>query len=303
MKAPEAYVVPPALRGARFVRCQPGTRRSPMRVSRRAFEVAGLPIPEDSRAWNIYQLTQRQGEEWSRAVDAHIARFGGELVPCGRLVCVDCDQQLAIDHTVWSDGLRWLTDAGAEIGELLDVTQFCTVRTPGDPDRRHGQGWHLWARVDPEYPVRFGALKRCGAVEIKNRATAPGSPGYEVRYAPVSLPVLPGWIAELAGPPVAPALLTPAPRMPAGALRRLQAAITRLLDTQGQQGERNKLLFKAACRAGEARCDSATATAELMAHAAQVGLLDERDGEVRCLATIRQGLATGARDAMTVSRG
>jgi hypothetical protein len=91
-------------------------------------------------------------------------------------------------------------------------------------------------------------------------------------------------------------------RMSGGALRRLRWAITALLDTDGEQGERNRLLFKAACRAAEAGCDPAAATAELMSHAAQVGLVAE-DGEARCLATIRQGLAAGAQDALAVSRG
>jgi hypothetical protein len=298
----DGYAVPLAMRDAMFVKRQPGQGRAPMRVTRRAFELAGLPIPDDRSRQNIYQLTERRGEPWTPAADRHVCRFGAELLGGGDLVCIDCDQQLAIDGTVWRDGLRWLADTGAAIGEMLDVSRLVAVRTPGDAGRRHGPGWHLWCRADPDYPVRYGALKGCAAVEIKNRATAPGSPHYEIRHAPAGLPVIPRWIAELAGPPAPSVILTSAARTPASALRRLQQAIAALLDTQGQQGERNRLLYKAACRAGEAGCDPAAATAELMAHAAQVGLVDD-DGKARCLATIGQGLTAGARDAVAVSSG
>jgi len=264
---------------------------------------SGLPVPDDRREWNVYRLTQRQGELWSPQLDHHVQRFGAELLGGGQFICGDCDQQLAIDHTLWLDGMRWLTDAGAGLGEMLDISQFCAVQTPGDPDRRHGPGWHLWCRPDPDYPVRFGALERCPAVELKSRATCPGSPGYAVRNAPAALPVIPRWIAELAGPPrAAVSFPAGASAAPGYAMRRLQWAIADLLMTQGQQGERNRLLFKAACRAAEAGSDPATAIAELMAHAAQVGLVGE-DGEARCLATIRQGLMTGAQDRLAVSRG
>jgi hypothetical protein len=285
--------VPPVLRSARFVRRQPGTRRAPMRVTPRAFELAGLPVPEDRREWNIYRLTERRGEEWSPAVDKHIARFGGELLPGGQLVCIDCDQQLAIDGEVWRDGLRWLTDAGAEAGQLLDITRFVSVRTPGDRDRMHGPGWHLWARSDPEYPVRSGALKRCAAVEIKSRATAPGSPGYEVRHAPAELPVVPRWIAELAGPPREPTT-TRHQGGQVNSLHRLEGILTRLIDA-GPGDHRNDLLHWSACRCGEMiaadELDAATAEQVLYRAAEDNGHV-AKHGAAATLATIRSGLRT-----------
>ena len=123
-------------------------------------------------------------------------------------VAADLDQHLAVDGTVWLDGLRWLTDRATVAGALFDITMFVAVRTPGNPDRGHGPGCHLWCRPDPEHPVRIGPLARCAAVELKSRCTAPGSPGYEVRYAPAELPVIPRWLAELAGPPRPPVVIT-----------------------------------------------------------------------------------------------
>jgi hypothetical protein len=296
----DRYAVPEVLRGARFVRRQPGTRRAPMRVTSRAFEIAGLPVPEDRRERNIYQLTQRRGEPWSPATDRHACRFGAELLGGNDLICIDCDQHLAVDGSVWLDGLRWLSDRAVEAGDLLDISCFVAVRTPGDPDRRHGPGWHLWCRADPKYPIRSGALKRCAAVELKSRATAPGSPGYEVRHALASLPVLPRWIAELAGTPRPPVMIRPGlSRSPARARRRLQLAIADLLEPDAL---RNNCLYKAARRAGEAGVDEAKAVELLMPIAAQTGLVVD-DGEARCLSTIRSGLRAAAVSAEAVPHG
>jgi hypothetical protein len=197
----DEFVVPPALRGARFVPRQAPGRREPLQVTASAFRARGMEVPEDRARWNVYQLTERHGFQWSPQVDYHVRRRGAELLGDNEFLCVDADQHLAVDGTVWLDGLRWLTDAGITAGELLDITLFVAVRTPGNPDRRHGPGWHLWCRSDPDYPVRTGPLRRCAAVEIKSRCTAPGSPQYEVRHAPGELPVIPRWIAELAGQP------------------------------------------------------------------------------------------------------
>jgi len=170
----DGYAVPAALRKGHLVRRQPGSRRAPMRVTSRAFEAAGLPVPEDRSQWNIYRLTRCQGEPWSPQIDRHIARFGGEYLPDPGILCADCDVTLAVDGSVWLDGVRWLADAGLAVGEILDLTQLLAVPTPGDPDRRHGPGWHLWAKQDPDYPIRFGALSRCPAVEIKRRGDIDG---------------------------------------------------------------------------------------------------------------------------------
>ena len=146
--------------------------------------------------------------------------------------------------------------------------------------------------------MRTGPLARCAAVEVKARCTAPGSPGYEVRHAPGGLPVIPRWIAVLAGPP------KPAPAIPAGtgghpgrAWRRLRWAIADLYEPGVL---RNNALFRAACRAreliGAGGIDQAKAEALLLDVASQVGLVRD-DGEARCLATIRSGLAAGTQMA------
>lgn len=291
----DEHVVPSALRGARFVPRQVPGRREPLRVTAGTFRARGLQVPEDRTQWNAYQLSERQGWPWSPRIDYHVRRRGAELLGGSEYLCVDLDQHLTVDGSVWLDGLRWLADKGTATGELLDITAFTAVRTPGNPDRAHGPGWHLWCRPDPEYPVRTGPLAKCAAVEIKARCTAPGSPGYEIRHASGELPVVPRWIAVLAGPP------KPVASVPAGtgghsgrARLRLRWAIKDLYEPGAL---RNNALFKAACRARElidaGGLDQAGAEALLLDIAGQVGLVRD-DGEARCLATIRSGLTAGA---------
>jgi len=289
----DGYAVPAALRKGHLVRRQPGSRRAPMRVTSRAFEAAGLPVPEDRSQWNIYRLTRCQGEPWSPQIDRHIARFGGEYLPDPGILCADCDVTLAVDGSVWLDGVRWLADAGLAVGEILDLTQFLAVPTPGDPDRRHGPGWHLWAKQDPDYPIRFGALSRCPAVEIKRRCTAPGSPGYRPRHVPDQLSTIPRWIAELAEPP-----REPAPTRQGGGLgntrNRLEGILDRLTDA-GPGDHRNDLLHWAACRCSEmiAAGDLDNATAEeVLYRAAEDNGHVAKHGVAATLATIASGLRT-----------
>jgi hypothetical protein len=298
MSAPEEYVVPGVLRAARFVPRQAPGRREPLRVTADAFRTRDLEVPEDRALHNAYQLSGRQGWPWSPRIDYHIRRRGAEMLGGSDYLCIDLDQHLAVDGSVWLDGLRWLADAGTATGELLDITMFVAVRTPGNPGRRHGPGWHLWCRADPEYRVRSGPLARCTAVEIKVRCTAPGSPGYEVRSAPGELPVIPRWVALLAGQPRPVSLVPPGTRgRPGRAWHRLRGAIS---DLYLPGALRNNALFKAACRARElidaGGLDQARAEALLLDAANQVGLVRD-DGAARCLATIRSGLTVSARQA------
>jgi hypothetical protein len=283
----QQHAVPACLRGFGFVPRQPGTRR-PARMTAAAFTARGLPVPADPWRRNAYQLTEGQGFPWSPAIDAHVSRCGAELLPHGALVLVDIDTPLAIDGSPMVDALRWLADRAAEAGELLDLSACLSVRTPGHRDRGHGPGWHLWWLADPDRPVRTGPLDRCKAVEIKTRGTCPGSPGYVVRSEPRELAPLPGWLADLAGPP--------RERRPSAAggpvWPRLTGIVARLLDAAS--GERNRLLFWAAARCGEmvaaGQLDAATARKVLADAAAEIGL---RPGEAE--ATIGSGLADGAR--------
>jgi hypothetical protein len=294
VSAPDEYVVPSALRSARFVPRQAPDRREPLRVTAGAFRTLGLEVPEDRAQWNAYQLSGRQGWPWSPRIDYHVRRRGAELLGGGQYLAIDADQHLAVDGSVWLDGFRWLADAGAAAGELLDISAFVAVRTPGNGDRGHGPGWHLWCRADPDYRVRTGPLARCAAVEIKSRCTAPGSPGYEVRHTPGELPVIPRWIAELAGPPRPPVVIPSGAAGDAGhAWRRLRWALSDLYEPGAL---RNNALFRAACRAcgliAAGGLDQAKAEALLLDAANQVGLVRD-DGEAKCLATIRSGLASG----------
>jgi hypothetical protein len=152
--------------------------------------------------------------------------------------------------------------------------------------------------------VRTGPLARCAAIEIKSRCTAPGSPGYEVRHAPDELPVIPRWIAELAGPPRPPVVIPAGTEGDAGhAWRRLRWALKDLYEPGAL---RNNALFVAACRAGgliaAGGLDQAKAEALLLDAADRVGLVRD-DGEAKCLATIRSGLTAGVQQMAEVHRG
>jgi hypothetical protein len=120
----------------------------------------------------------------------------------------------------------------------------------------------------------MGQLARCHAVELRTRGTCPGSPGYVVWSEPDQLPVLPRWIAELAGH------LTPLPVIStgtghggAGTAARLHGITGRLL--AAQRGERNRLLFWASLRMGEpvadGELDAGAAGQALMEAAAVIG--------------------------------
>jgi hypothetical protein len=297
-------VVPAALRGARFVPRQAPGRREPLRVTAGAFRSRGLEVPEDRARWNAYQLSERRGWPWSSRIDYHVRRRGAELLGGAEFLCIDLDQHLAVDGSVWLDGLRWLADKGTAAGELLDIAMFVAVRTPGNLNRGHGPGWHLWCRTDPDYAVRTGPLARCAAVEIKSRCTTPGSPAYEVRFAPAELPVIPRWIAVLAGPP------RQMESVPVGAGGSARCAWLRLRwalrDLYEPGALRNNALFKAACRARElieaGGLEQARAEALLLDAATRVGLVRD-DGEARCLSTVRSGLMAAARERREVRHG
>jgi hypothetical protein len=284
------YVVPAVLRGAMFVPGQAPGRREPARVTSAAFKAAGLPVPGHPAQRNVYQLTRRQGLPWTPGLDAHIRRRGGELLGHGTLVLVDIDTPAAVDGTPVVNAVRWLADRAIEAGGMLDLAATVSVRTPGHPDRGHLPGWHLWYRADPVRPVHMGPLARCHAVELRARGTSPGSPGYVVWAGPGQLPVLPRWIADLAGPPSGPVTSTGTGHGGWGAQARLHGIIGRLL--AARRGERNRLLFWASLRIGELVADgdleAAVAGQALTDAAAQIGLVRE-DGQRAVAATIRSG--------------
>src|SRR5215470_18980630 len=284
------YAVPTVLRGATFVPWQAPGRRQPARVTAGAFRAAGLPVPGHPAQQNIYQLTRRQGLAWTPGLDAHIRRRGGELLGHGQLILVDIDSPAAADGRPLVNALRWLADRAVRARGLLDLSATVSVRTPGHPASGHLAGWHLWYRADPGHPVHLGPLARCHAIELRTRGTCPGSPGYLARARPDELPVLPPWIAALAGPPPVPATPAITGHGGAHAHARLQGLIRRLL--AGQRGERNQLLFWASLRAGElvadGDLDARAATRALTSAATQIGLTGE-DGQRAVAATIRSG--------------
>ncbi len=282
--------MPAVLRGARFVPRQAPGRREPARVSPGAFKAAGLPVPEHPAQRNVYQLTGRQGLPWTPGLDAHIRRRGGELLAHGELVLVDIDTPAAVDGTPMVNALRWLSDQAVRAGETLDLSATLSVRTPGHPGSGHLPGWHLWYRADPACPVHMGPLARCHAVELRARGTCPGSPGYVVWSEPDRLPVLPPWIAGLAGPPPEPVTSTGTGHSGANSGARLHGIIGRLL--AARRGERNRLLFWASLRVGElvadGDLDAGTAGQALTDAADRLGLVRE-DGQRAVAATIRSG--------------
>ena len=172
---------------------------------------------------------------------------------------------------------------------MMDLSATVSVRTPGHPDSGHLPGWHLWYRADPACPVRMGPLVRCHAVELRTRGTCPGSPGYVVWSEPDQLPVLPRWMAGLAGPPVL-VTSTGTGHGGAGTAARLHGITGRLL--AAQRGERNRLLFWASLRMGEmvadGELDAGAAGQALTDAAAMIGLVRE-DGQRPVAATIRSG--------------
>jgi len=285
------YVVPAVLRGAMFVPGQAPGRREPARVTPGAFKAGGLPVPGQPAQRNVYQLTRRRGLPWTPGLDEHLRRRGGELLGHGELILVDIDSPAAVDGTPLVNAVHWLADRAVEAGGLLDLSATVSVRTPGHPDSGHLPGWHLWYRADPARRVHTGPLARCHAVELRTRGTCPGSPGYVVWSEPDQLPVLPRWIAELAGhlPPL-PVNSTGTGHGGWGAQARLDGIIERLL--AARRGERNRLLFWASLRIGElvadGDLDAWAAGQALTDAAARLGLVRE-DGQRAVAATIRSG--------------
>jgi hypothetical protein len=284
------YVVPAVLRSAMFVPGQAPGRREPARVSAAAFTAAGLPVPAHPAQRNIYQLTGRQGLAWSPGLDAQIRRRGGELLGHGQLILTDIDSPAAVDGRPLVNVVRWLADAAVAAGSLLDLSATVAVRTPGHPASGHLPGWHLWYRANPAHPVHLGPLARCPAIELRARGTCPGSPGYLVCSHPGDLPVLPRWLATLAGPPPAPATGASTGHGGGHAPARLVGIIGRLL--AARRGERNQLLYWASLRAGELiideDLDTRTTVQALTGAADQIGLVRE-DGPRAVAATIRSG--------------
>jgi Lsr2 len=192
---------------------------------------------------------QRRGLPWTPGPDAHIGRRGGELPGRGELILVDIDTPAAVDGTPMIDALRRLSDRVVEAGELLDLSATVSVRTPGHPGSGHLPGWKLVVPDRSAYPVRMGPLARCRAVELRTCGTCPGSPGYVVWAEPDQLPVIPRWIADPAGPP-ASVTSTVTGHGGAPTWARLYGITGFLL--AAEHGERNRLLFWASLRAGEA---------------------------------------------------
>lgn len=287
----DQFAVPEVLRSARFVPRQAPGRREPARVTRGAFTARGLPVPEDRRQWNSYQLSRRRGFQWSPPIDAHVQRRGAELIGGDQFVCVDCDTPLAVDGSIWMDGMRRLADLAAESGSVLDLAGCIPVRTPGHDS--HAPGWHLWWRA-PDCPVRLGPLSRCPLIEIKNRCTAPASPGYPVRSVPDGeLDALPGWLAKLAG---APRAIVTRGRGAGGrsAGERLEGVIEFLLEA-GPGDRRNARLYWASCRLAEmvaAGWLDAVAAGQMLFRAAEENGHVAKHGAAATKATITSGMRT-----------
>lgn len=187
------FVIPLPLRGARFIpKAGPGSRAYAMVIH-----------PETGEKVSSYRIGKpQQWWPWDKDVDEWTGRNGAEVTG-DELVFVDMDTPLLPDGTPAVNGFRRLMDLCHEAGEIPDTTGWLLVHTPGHPGRdggvAKGPGTHAVFRQRPGFPVRTGALSRARCIEIKAMLTCPGSPGYEVLQCPEELPVLPLWLAMLAG--------------------------------------------------------------------------------------------------------
>jgi hypothetical protein len=192
MTAADRYALPLALRSARYVPRQAPGRRGPLRVTASAFRARGLEVPEDRARWNVYQLSERQGFPWSPQIDYHVHRRGAELLGRSEFLCIDLDQHLTVDGSVWLDGLRWLTDTGMATGNLLDIATFVTVRTPGT--LTEGTGGAGISGAGPILITRYGQDRWPGAPRLRSSPGALRRARRGTRYAtlPANCPPSPG---------------------------------------------------------------------------------------------------------------
>src|SRR5262249_8263944 len=148
------------------------------------------------------------GLAWSPGLDAQIRRRGGELLGHGNLILVDVDRPAAVDGRPLVDALRWLADRAVEGEGLLDLSVTVAVRTPGHRASGHLPGGPLRPGAARARPAPLGPLCGCPAIDRRAGGPCPGSPGSRVCSPPHELPVVPRWLAGLAGPPPAPAPAT-----------------------------------------------------------------------------------------------
>ena len=217
---------------------------------------------------------------WFRPHD----NIGVALGPSGLLV-IDPDRH---DH----DGVAEFTKLCEELADDGEWPDTLTVSTPGN-------GYHLYFANPHGYRSATGLPEGIDFKGSRTMTVAPGSvidDGMYKIYNDAPIADLPGWLEEVITAPKPPAKLHHSlddlARLPKA---RLDKKITGILDKAltARPGERNSVLYWAACRMGEiveaGRLQGWQAEDYLMRAAWNSGLLAE-DREYAVLATIQSGL-------------
>ena len=237
-------VVPAVLRGARFVPLQAPGRREPARVSARAFQAAGLPVPDHPGQRNIYQLTARQGLAWTPGLDAQIRRRGGELLGHGHLILVDIDSPAAVDGSPLVNAVagwptaRWRPGPCWTCRPPCPCTPQATPQAGTCPGGTCGTGptppaqctWARWAAATPSNCAP-------GAPAPDHRGTWSARTPMSCRPCPRGSPTWPGRPPHRPPPPApATAARTPTPGWP-GIVGRLRTAPPRRTEPAAVLGQ------------------------------------------------------------------
>lgn len=258
-----------------------------------------FPLRPDDKRPAIREWEPRATTDPDRISSAWTAGAYGVGIACGpsRLVVVDCDT--AKDEEPPAPGVLDGEDVLAALYEQHgDALPF--GRTP---HARTGSGGMHWYFRAPEQPVRNSAGKvgwkvdvRAGGGYVVAPPSTAGGRAYVWETSPADaapLP-LPGWLLNLAAPPVA---LLPRPIMPTVvrdstgyAAAALRGELQHVLDAR--PGTRNDTLHRAAFNlgtlTGAGRLDARLAVEALLAAGASIGLPEP---EVR--ATVTSGLSAG----------
>jgi hypothetical protein len=264
------------------------------------------------RGWHVFPCRQDdkrpaidRWEERASASPAHVAaawrsrypsaNIGIAAGPSG-LVVIDLDTpehggRLPADWAA-QPGIRDGRDVLATLAERSGQLWPCTysVTTPSG-------GLHLYFAAVAEREIRNSAGKIGPMIDVRamggyvlGAGSVIGGRTYEV-LDDLTVEPLPGWLADLAGPPPPRSAQVPAaPTDVAGSMYgRLRAVVQTVLDSE--PGTRNGRLYWAARRAAEmiarGQLDRATAERVLLAAAMEAGL---RGGECEAARTIASGL-------------
>jgi Bifunctional DNA primase/polymerase, N-terminal len=258
---------------------------SAARLASRGFHVFPC-LPGDKRP-AVDRWEQRASADPAHVADAWRSRYAGHNIgiACGpsRLAALDLDRHGELPAEWRLPGVIDGRDVFSQLCEWAGQPWPSTywVATPSG-------GWHLYFRVPVGCQIRNSASLLGPQVDVRGAGgyvvaagSVVGGSRYEVidRQSPAPLPV---WVTRMltqrAATPPRPHAVTALGRL-AGLVRTVEAA---------QPGQRNDVLYWAACRAAEADgADRAAVTRALVAAALTAGL-DEREAR-RTIASAMRG--------------